>query len=189
MPRPEKPPQVVVAGVDGARVLQGEGQMQTEAAPDPTPEEPAPAVLADLSLDTITYSESGDVVVGGRGSDDQFVRIYVDNQPVETRQIGEDGEWKVILDNVDEGLYTLRVDAVDESGEVTARVESPFKRERLGLLDLGDRVTVQPGYTLWFLAQSKYGEGLRYVQIFEANRDRIRNPDLIYPGQVFDLPN
>ena len=28
-----------------------------------------------------------------------------------------------------------------------------------------------------------------YVQVFDANRDRIRNPDLIYPGQVFELPD
>ena len=34
----------------------------------------------------------------------------------------------------------------------------------------------------------RYGEGIMYVLVFEANRDRIRNPDLIYPGQVFVLP-
>jgi nucleoid-associated protein YgaU len=28
-----------------------------------------------------------------------------------------------------------------------------------------------------------------YVEVFDANRDRIRNPDLIYPGQVFELPD
>lgn len=49
-------------------------------------------------------------------------------------------------------------------------------------------VTVQPGNTLWALARENYGEGIRYVQLFEANRDKIRDPDLIYPGQVFDIP-
>ncbi|MBV7410034.1 LysM peptidoglycan-binding domain-containing protein [Maritimibacter sp. DP1N21-5] len=49
-------------------------------------------------------------------------------------------------------------------------------------------VTVQPGSTLWAIATERYGEGIKYVQVFEANRDRIRDPDLIYPGQVFDLP-
>lgn len=50
-------------------------------------------------------------------------------------------------------------------------------------------VTVQPGFTLWAIAKGQYGDGVRYVQVFEANRDRIRDPDLIYPGQVFTLPH
>lgn len=49
-------------------------------------------------------------------------------------------------------------------------------------------VTVQPGYTLWGIAEAQFGSGYLYVQVFEANKDQIRNPDLIYPGQVFTLP-
>jgi nucleoid-associated protein YgaU len=49
-------------------------------------------------------------------------------------------------------------------------------------------VTVQPGFTLWRIATDRFGEGTMYVQVFEANRDRIKDPDLIYPGQVFTLP-
>jgi nucleoid-associated protein YgaU len=49
-------------------------------------------------------------------------------------------------------------------------------------------VTVQPGFTLWGIAQERYGDGVLYVQVFEANREKIRDPDLIYPGQVFAVP-
>ncbi len=49
-------------------------------------------------------------------------------------------------------------------------------------------VTVQPGFTLWGIATEQFGEGTMYVQVFEANRDSIKDPDLIYPGQVFTLP-
>ena len=49
-------------------------------------------------------------------------------------------------------------------------------------------VTVQPGFTLWRIARERYGEGMLYVRVYEANRARIRNPDLIFPGQVFALP-
>ena len=47
---------------------------------------------------------------------------------------------------------------------------------------------IRQGDNLWTIARRVYGEGIRYTQIFEANTDQIRNPDLIYPGQVFDLP-
>ncbi|RUS60669.1 LysM peptidoglycan-binding domain-containing protein [Pseudorhodobacter sp. E13] len=49
-------------------------------------------------------------------------------------------------------------------------------------------VTVQPGFTLWAIARDQFGDGILYVQVYEANKDRIRDPDLIYPGQVFALP-
>ncbi len=49
-------------------------------------------------------------------------------------------------------------------------------------------MTVQPGNTLWAIARESYGEGPLFVRVFEANRDRIRDPDLIYPGQIFEIP-
>ncbi|MGL4239341.1 LysM peptidoglycan-binding domain-containing protein [Tabrizicola sp.] len=49
-------------------------------------------------------------------------------------------------------------------------------------------ITVQPGFTLWGIAQEAMGDGVMYVQVFEANRDKIKDPDLIYPGQVFSMP-
>ena len=51
-----------------------------------------------------------------------------------------------------------------------------------------EAVTVQPGNTLWGISRRNYGRGILYVRIFEANRDLIRDPDLIYPGQVFTIP-
>ncbi len=50
-------------------------------------------------------------------------------------------------------------------------------------------VTVQPGFTLWHIARENYGDGILYVKVFEANRDLIRDPDLIYPGQIFKVPD
>jgi nucleoid-associated protein YgaU len=50
-------------------------------------------------------------------------------------------------------------------------------------------ITVQPGFTLWAIARDRFGDGVLYVQVFEANRDRISDPDLIFPGQVFTLPS
>lgn len=49
-------------------------------------------------------------------------------------------------------------------------------------------ITVQPGFTLWQIARENYGEGVLYVQLYDANRNRIKDPDLIYPGQVFTVP-
>jgi len=50
-------------------------------------------------------------------------------------------------------------------------------------------ITVQPGHTLWAISNERYGAGELYVVIYRANRNQIRDPDLIYPGQVFALPD
>ena len=50
-------------------------------------------------------------------------------------------------------------------------------------------ITVQPGHTLWGISDRHYGDGALYVQIFHANRDQIRDPHWIYPGQIFALPD
>lgn len=158
-----------------------------------------PELLDQIALDAITYEDAGSVALSGRGIAAEFVRIYLDNQPIITTEIGTDGQWRAELPEVDTGTYTLRVDAVDASGDVISRVESPFRREDpVVLAQAADRaegpsvikvVTVQPGNTLWAIARDRYGEGPAYVKVFEANRDRIRDPDLIYPGQVFSIPD
>ncbi|WP_445501759.1 LysM peptidoglycan-binding domain-containing protein [Microvirga sp. G4-2] len=47
---------------------------------------------------------------------------------------------------------------------------------------------ISKGDNLWRISQRIYGSGYRYTVIYGANKDQIRNPNLIYPGQVFVLP-
>ena len=192
-PAPEAPaeaPSVIVADSEGVRVLQP--ATGGEAAPD---------VMSNVALDTITYDPEGEVLLGGRAASGGFVQVYIDNAPVTSSRIAEDGQWRLELPEIDTGVYTLRVDEVDEGGEVLSRIETPFRREapetiarvmaeetsRAGF-SVAVR-TVQPGNTLWAIAEERYGDGVLYVRVFDANRDLIRDPDLIYPGQVFRLPS
>lgn len=47
---------------------------------------------------------------------------------------------------------------------------------------------VQSGDTLWAIAKKYYGNGAQYTKIFNANKDKIKNPNLIYPGQQLVIP-
>jgi nucleoid-associated protein YgaU len=184
-----------------------------EAAPQPTavllsgPEgvdvvQPAtePADLPDgdfVALDAISYDDGGDVSLSGRATPGGSVRIYVDNSEVTLTDVSEGGRWRTGLPGTEPGTYTLRLDRVDAEGRVLARIESPFRRESRAAIEAAApetggpvyAVTVQPGNTLWGISRERYGEGLLYVKVFEANQDLIRDPDLIYPGQVFALPD
>lgn len=47
---------------------------------------------------------------------------------------------------------------------------------------------VQSGDCLWAIAKKQYGNGSNYTKIYEANKDKIKNPSLIYPGQKLVIP-
>jgi nucleoid-associated protein YgaU len=49
-------------------------------------------------------------------------------------------------------------------------------------------ITVSRGDSLWRISRRALGNGTRYATVFKANREQIRNPNLIYPGQIFVLP-
>ena len=262
------PATVILADEDGVRVLQ-----------DGVPSVAKPAV----TIDTISYSSNGDVILGGRGQAGNFVRIYLDNQSIATSKIAADGYWALELSDIEPGIYSLRVDELNAAGDVVSRAETPFKREAAEELaelmaagtapeELSVKVpsesaavaqavatdalpsvepeaaddtapekvvtqlevnvqaevaelnpqdeqssdggsvaaegqpaetasilrtpskqfrvrTVQPGSTLWAIAKESYGAGIEYFKVFEANKERIRDPDLIYPGQVFEIPD
>ncbi|MCZ6840921.1 MAG: LysM peptidoglycan-binding domain-containing protein, partial [Alphaproteobacteria bacterium] len=84
----------------------------------------------------------------------------------------------------------LRFDEVDAEGTVLSRLETPFEHSPLAITqELRERkIVVQKGDNLWKFAEQYYGEGIRYSVIFSANSPLIRDPDLIYPGQVFTVP-
>lgn len=51
------------------------------------------------------------------------------------------------------------------------------------------RVVIQPGNNLWRISRVLYGSGAKFTTLYEANKDQIRNPNRIYPGQVFRTPD
>jgi len=163
--------------------------------------------VTKLVLDTIGYSDEGNVLLSGRAQPESVIRIYLDNTAVADLNATGDGRWRGKLDGIDPGVYTLRLDALNANGDVLSRLETPFKREAPEVLRPPARnptvqgdgaaqkpgpliraVTVQTGDTLWAISRARYGDGVLYVKVFEANRDHIRDPDLIYPGQVFAIP-
>jgi nucleoid-associated protein YgaU len=246
----QEAPAALLITKDGVNVL----QPSTQAA------EAVPVVV--LSIETISYTPAGEVQLAGRAAAGAIVRIYLDNAPLADVAAGENGLWAATMPTILPGLYTLRADQLAADGTVTARFETPFKRETSDALAAATQapnaalpsaaapeapaleapapeapavvdtaatkvapaepapapepttvetaavlpaadpvtvadatspsaaisVTVQPGFTLWGIASQQFGDGVLYVQVYEANKDKIRDPDLIYPGQVFVIP-
>ena len=131
------------------------------------------------------------MVFSGTAEPEADVQVYVDNKIAGRAKASDDGKWVLKPEEtIAPGTHTVRIDRVQPTGAVLARVELPFMRaEPLRDLPAGTVVIIQPGNNLWRIATRVYGSGLRYTEIFQANQDQIRDPDLIYPGQVFGLPD
>lgn len=171
----------------------------------------APGDPDQVRFSSISYSIMGDVIATGTGVPASRLVLYVDDTPIGYGRVREDGRWRVILGELEEGIYTLRVDQFNRFDQLISRAETPFQRvfpetNSQTAVASGDnadggggasegadaetrprQIVVQPGNNLWTIARVELGAGIRYTQIFEANADQIRDPDLIYPGQVFTL--
>ncbi|TGY88380.1 LysM peptidoglycan-binding domain-containing protein [Marinicauda algicola] len=146
--------------------------------------------MGTLTLETVDYDEAGAVIFSGRAEPGARVRILADGEIVGRTVADAAGRWTVqASETFAPGVYDLQIDQLDEDGRVTAVIVLPFERVSAEALAMGgERVVVQPGNSLWRIARRLYGEGIQYTVIYEANRAQIRDPDLIYPGQVFDVP-
>jgi nucleoid-associated protein YgaU len=164
-------------GKGTGRILQAPGRLSADGT---------------LALMTVSYDESGEVVLSGEAPPGVPVRIYVDNRPAALVVGDAKGNWSSGLgETLKPGTYTLRLDQLDAKGQPVARLETPFTRVSEppveGDLQV-DYVVVQPGNSLWRIARRLSGKGVDYLHIHGANQSQIRDPDLIYPGQVFEIP-
>ena len=152
-------------------------------------EETKNITVEKLTLDRIKYSENGTAILFGRARKEMNVLVYLDNNFQTKTTPGLDGGWKIDLGVVKPGIYKLRIDETTNNGNVKFRIETPFKQEAKDLLDkmFTKAITVQPGNSLWRISRRIYGRGIMYIDIYKKNNHLIKDPNLIYPGQVFSL--
>lgn len=159
-------------------------------------------------------SQEGKVYVAGEGEPGSKVRVYVGDELVGETQTDKNGRWLVQGNQqIAVGDVNVRADEVKGSeGEVVARAQvtfakaddqvilRPLQAVATGTASGGAGATIEAGVgqlpnviirkgdNLWTISRRLYGEGIRYTTIYQANDRQIRDPDLIYPGQVFVLP-
>jgi nucleoid-associated protein YgaU len=191
----EETPEPVTEAPQSVAVLRADSSGITVVQPG------ASGAADGVALDTLSYTDAGNVEIAGRARAGAALRIYVDNAAAGDLRSGADGSWTASLGAVAPGSYTLRVDEVDAQGSVVSRIETPFTREAPEVLaeaapeadpevpePVLRAITVRKGDSLWAISRAAYGDGRLYVRLFDANRNEIKDPDLIYPGQVFALP-
>lgn len=310
---------------DTTTVAKAEDLPEAVKPPEPAQAKPDAVETAEnvaLGLDAVDYNDKGDIIFSGRAKPGTAIRLYVDNRAVGDAFVDAQGKWSFAgKDIIVPGTHDLRVDQIDKTGRVVARIGLPFLRENAEAVaalnepekteapqpsppaveettqqkttaetkvavaqaettplaaeqktaelqpqpevtteqpaqkaaepqsqaaaeqpaqtqppqtsevektapevsgpapeqpvaeDKKEEVTtaavvaaeqaaktvdptrpgtgkivIQPGNNLWKLSRVIYGRGKNYTVIYQANKDLIRNPRRIYPGQIFVIP-
>ena len=86
---------------------------------------------------------------------------------------------------IDYATKKVTVTKPNNSSKSTLKTETP--RETSGK-PTAKTYTVKSGDCLWTIAKKYYGNGAQYTKIYNANKDKISNPNIIYVGQVLTIP-
>ncbi|MCW5695303.1 MAG: LysM peptidoglycan-binding domain-containing protein [Bauldia sp.] len=177
------PALVVLAGPDApSRVL------QQPRAQDAVRGDPAVVTIGTVEADGAALYVGGE----GRG----LIRVYLDETMIAEAVADAGGQWTILAEAPDgPGPHVIRADRLEPgSATVVARAEVTFGQSPALVAAMDDAppdvmtLAIRRGDNLWELARRLYGDGLRYTTIYDANRDQIRDPGLIYPGQVLVIP-
>ena len=150
----------------------------------------AASQIAALAPSAIVWRDASRILISGtsRGG----VRVTVNDAK---GQFGEalvlaDGAWQIAgsLD-MDMAVNQLRFALFDDANQIIARYDLPVKARDLAKgQDGSPLVVVNKGDMLWRIAYHQLGEGVKYVDIVRRNQQDIADPDLIYPKQIFAVP-
>lgn len=165
-----------------------------------------PGERARVHIFAVDVLSTGIVAASGSAEPGSDVRLYLNDTFIAAAKAGANGQWSLTIEKgVTPGLYRLRADDAGADGKVISRAEVQFEVPALQantqpvtkvvaatpanvVVEQVRTATVAKGDSLWRISHKIYGEGTRYTVIAGANSNQIRDPNLIYPGQVFVVP-
>ena len=150
---------------------------------------PAAQIKTVIDIQSVKYIDNG-LIIEGSTQETGLINVYMDNLFLGNLE-AKDEEWILNIPRKLEAghKYLIRADKIDAAGKVRARVEVPFEMESGLQTEESRHVRIVKGDCLWSIAKQLYGSGHAYVTIYQANKDQIKDPNLIYPNQVFILPS
>ena len=130
--------------------------------------------------------------INGHGDEGLLVNIMIAGREPMRTGIGPTGIWQIESSIQDWRLdECFVVEYQRTSGELVRTYMQSFRNAFAGKTDhqiIERTVTVKPGDNLWSIARAQTGRGANYVAIYRVNRDQIKSPHLIYPGQFLRMP-
>jgi nucleoid-associated protein YgaU len=159
----------VLSGPNGSTVLTGQGPQ-----------------AGTLGIGAVDYDTGGHAIFSGTAPAGASVALRLGEQEIGEAKADARGRWHIAAAVPDHaGILTLTGTV---NGTALPAVTAPFAPETLATALSEGHVIITPGDCLWLIARRVYGHGVMYTLIYSANAGKIRDPNLIFPGQNFVLP-
>ncbi len=151
-----------------------------------------------IQIRSLSWEDKSKLRLSGFAGGGNSMRAYFDNQFIASikwnvsEKDNKVHRWSMVTraSLQPNKAYNLRADLLDEDDSVMQVTEIKISAESLEIgSDGSDMLVIHKGDALWRIAYRAYGQGVRYVDIFKRNNNRINNPDLIYPNQIFAIPD
>ena len=142
-----------------------------------------------FKIQSVSFSQDGSLSIQGIANYGSNIEILV-NKNLSSIFLKNKPEW--IFNSsykLGYGMHKLVANLKSQNNTILDSITLPFMRSEMPSGELPDNyVLIKPGDMLWTISFKIYGNPLKYIEIYEENRDQITNPDLIFPGQVFSIP-
>lgn len=144
-----------------------------------------------ITIDILSYSPSGHIIISGRTLPNNNLKFLKSTKVIGTTKSDENGIWKFTLEGNNLSNEKISVTTNINGEEVIlsysqSELKERFENKKFKFVD--KKIIVQQGNSLWRIARKALGGGIFYTEIYENNSKKIKNPDLIFPGQVFNIP-
>ena len=146
----------------------------------------------EIYIGTLSWSAKNILQIKGKSNGGAAVTGSFAGQSFADVSLDEQGNWstKISVPATQSGMALIQANLldVDNSLILSTQVDVDLAQLDVGL-DGSEMVIIRKGDMLWRIAYRTYGSGIRYLDILKRNARQINNPDLIYPAQVFALPD
>ena len=149
-----------------------------------------------IQIRSLSWENKSTLRLSGFASGGYSMRAYFDDQfiaSIELYSAPTDNKayrWSMVAEalmqpNIN---YPLLAELIDKNGNIIKKSSINVSLAALAIGEDGsEMMVIHNGDALWRIAYRAYGQGVRYVDIFKRNNERINDPDLIFPNQIFAI--
>jgi len=144
--------------------------------------------ISGLALDTVEHLKKNKLKVLGRATPNSVIKIFLSGEFLGEVISNENGSWFFEHNDISFTPHNIMITTLINNE--TIKIKTSIFEDKIKTKFLVKReIKVVEGNSLWRIARKTLGGGILYSEIYKNNIKIITNPNLIFPGQVFNIPN
>ena len=141
-----------------------------------------------LALDSVEHFDNNKLRLKGRSIPDYEIQIFLSQKLIGKSLVNSNGMWEFSINKIEFNSVDLEIRSSYENNILSLKTKI-LNGNIDQKLFFEKKIIVEDGNSLWRIARKTLGGGILYAEIYKNNKKIIDDPNLIFPGQVFKIPN